>query len=177
MDMKKLRKRVLFDAQTIAERVRGLGEEISLKHPDGNILFIGILKGAFVFLADLVRAVDVSCEIDFAKISSYGSGTVSSGKLDLIMDVSVPVKDRNVILVDDIVDTGLTLRAYGRHISEQSPRSLEIAGLISKTARREKEVHLDYCGFEVEDGFIVGYGLDCDEQYRYLDGLYVLEEE
>ena len=174
--MQQPRKQVLFDAHTIQMRVKELGGEISLKYPEGNILFIGILKGAFMFLADLVRAVDVSCEIDFAKISSYGTGTVSSGKLELIVDVTIPVADRHVILVDDIIDTGLTLKEYSRHLAKQSPRTLEIAGLLSKTARREKDVHIDYCGFEIEDGFIVGYGLDCNEQYRHEAALYILGE-
>lgn len=175
--MREFKKSVLFDAPSIAARVQELGKEISLNHPEGNLLLIGILKGSFVFLADLVRHLDVSCEIDFAKISSYGSGTVSSGKLNVIMDVGAQVKDRDVILVDDIVDSGLTLSEYREYLQKRGPRSLKTAAMIDKTGRREKHVNLDYCGFRVEEGFLVGYGLDCDECYRHLPGIYVLEEE
>lgn len=173
--MKQFQKRILFDRETIARRVQEIGREISLKYPEGNLLLIGILKGSFIFMADLCRSLDVSCKVDFVRISSYGNGTVTSGKLDIIMDVGVPVRDKNVILVDDIVDSGLTLSEYRTRLEERQPLSLETAALIDKTARRDKHVHLDYCGFRVEDGFIVGYGLDCDEQYRNLPGLYILE--
>lgn len=175
--MKELRRRILFDAGTIAARVSQLGQEISANHPEGDLLLVGILKGSFVFLADLARALDRPCHIDFAKIASYGSGTVSSGQLDIIMDVRLPVENKGVILVDDIVDSGLTLSQYSKQLQERGPRSLEIAALLDKTARREQHVHVDYCGFRIEDGFVVGYGLDCDERYRNLGGIYVLEEE
>ena len=173
--MKQFKKRILFDGETISQRVREIGREISLKYPAGDLLLIGILKGSFIFMADLCRSLDVSCKVDFVRISSYGNGTVTSGKLDIIMDVGIPVRDKNVILVDDIVDSGLTLSEYRTRLEEQQPLSLETAALIDKTARRDKHVQLDYCGFQVEDGFIVGYGLDCNEQYRNLPGLYILE--
>jgi len=173
--MKQFEKRILFDSDAIAVRVKELGAEISAKYPEGNLLFIGVLKGSFMFLADLVRHVTVPCCLDFVRISSYGNDTVSSGKLDILMDIRLPVKDRNVILVDDIVDTGLTLSEYRKRLEKESPRSLEIAALIDKIARRERHVELDYCGFRVEEGFLVGHGLDCDERFRHLDGIYVLE--
>lgn len=172
-----MRPRVLFDEEAIAARVREIGREISEKYPDGSVLFIGVLKGSFMFLADLVRAVDRPCHIDFVRISTYGSETTSSGQLDILMDVRIPVKDRHVILVDDIVDTGLTLSEYRRCLDEREPRSVEIAALIDKTGRREKHVSLDYCGFRIEGGFVVGYGLDCDERYRHLRSVCVLEDE
>jgi len=175
--MREFKKSVLFDAASIAAKVDELAKQIAMDYPEGNLLLIGILKGSFVFMADLVRKLDVSCEIDFAKISSYGSGTVSSGKLNVILDVGAEVKDRDVILVDDIVDSGLTLSEYREYLAKKGPRSLKTAAMINKTGRREKHVNLDYCGFEVERGFLVGYGLDCDESYRYLPGIYVLEEE
>lgn len=173
--MRQFKKRILIDEQTIAARVKELGREISAQYPDGNILFVGILKGSFVFMADLVRRVDVACQIDFARISSYGRGTESSGKLDVIMDVGLPVEGRDVILVDDIVDSGLTLNQYRQRLEQLGPRSLRVAAMIDKTSRREKHVDVDYCGFHVEDGFLVGYGLDCDECYRHLGAIYVLE--
>jgi len=175
--MKEFRKRVLFDADTIAARVKEIAREISTHHPEGDLLLVGILKGSFMFLADLVRALDRPCQVDFAKIASYGSGTVSSGSLEIRLDIGLPVKDRSVILVDDIVDSGLTLSEYGKVLEAKGPRSLKIAALIDKTGRRERHVQLDYCGFRNEEGFVVGYGLDCDEQFRNLTGVYVLEEE
>ena len=173
--MKQYEKKMLFDADTIATRVKQLGEEISAKYPEGDLVLIGILKGSFMFLADLVRHLTVPCQLDFARISSYGADTISSGKLDIIMDIHIPVQDRHVILVDDIVDTGLTLNEYRKRLEARAPRSLEVAALIDKTIRRERHVALDYCGFQVEDGFLVGYGLDCDECYRHLGGIYILD--
>jgi hypoxanthine phosphoribosyltransferase len=175
--MERFNRRILFSAGEIAARVKEMAREISERHPEGELLFIGILKGSFVFLADLVRLLDRPCQVDFARIASYGAGTVSSGRLDIIMDVGIPVKDRDVILVDDIVDSGLTLSEYRRRLESRAPRSIEIAALIDKTGRREKHVHLDYCGFRIESGFVVGYGLDCDECFRYLPAVYVLEEK
>lgn len=175
--MAEMKKRILIDEEAIAARVKELGREISAHYPEGDLLVIGILKGSFVFLADLVRSMSVSCQIDFAKISSYGSGTVSKGALEIILEPQVSVKDRDVILVDDIVDSGLTLSEYRKHLESKGPRSLKTAAMIDKTGRREKHVKLDYCGFRVEHGFLVGYGLDCNECYRYLGGIYEIEEE
>jgi len=173
--MKDARKRVLFHSDDIASRVCELGKQISTDFPEGNILMIGILKGSFVFLADLVRCLDQPCQIDFARISSYGNGTVSSGQLKITMDVGISVEGRDVILVDDIVDTGLTLHQYREELARRNPRSLKVAAMIDKTVRREKQLELDYCGFRVDDGFLVGYGLDCDECFRNLGSIYVLE--
>jgi hypoxanthine phosphoribosyltransferase len=167
--------KVLFDEQAIALRVKELGAEISAKHPKGNILLIGILKGCFMFVADLVRAMTVSAQIDFVRVSSYRSGTTSCGVLDIIMDIGTSVEDRDVLLVDDIVDSGLTLSEYCKRIQKLGPKSLETVALINKTVRREKHVNLDYSGFDIEDGFVVGYGLDCDEKHRNLGALYVLD--
>ncbi len=169
------KKRILFHTDDIASRVCELGKQISEDFPEGNILMVGILKGSFVFLADLVRSLDHPCQIDFARISSYGSGTVSSGQLKITMDIGIPVEGRDVILVDDIVDTGLTLHQYREELAHRGPRSLKVAAMIDKTARRERHVDLDYCGFRIEDGFLVGYGLDCDECFRNLGSIYVLE--
>jgi hypoxanthine phosphoribosyltransferase len=161
--MKVAKKKILFHSEDIASRVCELGKQISADFPEGNILLIGILKGSFVFLAD------------FARISSYGSGTVSSGQLKITMDIGIPVEGRDVILVDDIVDTGLTLHQYKEELANRGPRSLKVAAMIDKTARREKHVELDYCGFRIDDGFLVGYGLDCDECFRNFGSIYVLE--
>ena len=168
-------KRVVLDADTIARRVKEMGAEISARHPEGNLILIGILKGSFIFMADLVRSITVPVQVDFARIASYGNGTVSSGDLKIIMDVDIPLDGKHVILVDDIIDTGLTLSEYRTALLKRGPRSLEVAAFIDKTGRREKHVTLDYCGFQVEGGFLVGYGLDCAEQDRQHDCLYALE--
>jgi len=174
--MNKFSKRLLFDSDTIAERVKQLGQRISKDHPDGDLVLVGILKGSFIFLADLARAIGRSCQIDFARLSSYGSGTDTSGKITVVMDVGVPVRDKHVILVDDIVDTGLTLHVYRERVEQMKPRTLRLAGLINKTSRREKRVDLDYFAFEIESGFVVGYGLDWDERFRNLSSIYVIEQ-
>lgn len=175
--MKNMTKRELFNAGKIAARVAELGEQISIDYEGKPILLVGILKGVFVFMADLARNIVCPCLVDFARISSYGNKTTSSGDLEIIMDVSLPIEGRDVILVDDIVDTGLTLHNYRKYLESRDPNSLKTAALIDKTARREKYVELDYCGFKVKDGFIVGYGLDCGEEFRNLQGLYILENE
>jgi hypoxanthine phosphoribosyltransferase len=168
--------RILFDSDTIAARIREIGREISDKHRGEEVVIIGVLKGCFMFMADLVRAIELPTKIDFVRISSYHNSTCSSGVLEIKMDVSLPLKGKAIILVDDIVDTGLTLSEYKKRLEAEQPKSLETAALIDKKARREKHVDLDYCGFQIEDGFVVGFGLDCDEQHRGLGSLYVLEE-
>lgn len=173
--MGQVTKRILFDSDAITKRVRELGVQISRDYPGGNLLLVGILKGSFVFLADLVRSLPYPCQIDFARISSYGSARESSGNLNIIMDVGIPVAGRDVILVDDIVDSGLTLSDFRRRIEVRNPRSLKIAAMVNKTGRREKQVNVDYCGFQIEEGFLVGYGLDWDEQFRNYPEIYVLQ--
>ncbi len=173
--MEEVKKNLLFDSNAIASRVTEIGKQITADFPAGDVLFIGILKGAFVFLADLARAISFPCQVDFARISSYGSGTVTSGTLSLKMDIGIDVEGRDVILVDDIVDSGLTLAEYRNRIAARNPRSLKLAAMIDKTGRREKAVQLDYFGFRIEDGFVVGYGLDWNEKFRNLKSIYNLE--
>lgn len=168
-------KTLLFGPEAVSARVGEMAQAIRDNHPREDILFVGILKGSFIFLADLIREIGHPCQVDFARIASYGSGTVSSGRLNISLDISMPVAGRTVILVDDIVDSGLTLHEYKRVLQTKQPRSLEIAALIDKTGRRNQQVELDYYGFRIEEGFLVGYGLDCDEQYRSLPGIYELK--
>ncbi len=169
------KKKELFSQEEIARRVKEIGAQISRDYEGRSVLLVGILKGAFVFMADLARNIECPCQLDFARISSYGDQTVSTGSLQIIMDVSMPIQGRDVILVDDIVDSGLTLHHYAQHLRTMNPRSLKTAALIDKAVRREKLVELDYCGFKVDDGFIVGYGLDCAEDYRNLECLYLID--
>lgn len=166
--MEKVELTPIFDESAIKVRIAELAQHIASDYPDGGIVFIGILKGAFVFLADLVRALEKPCHVEFVRISSYGSSKTSSGELKILLDIACSIEGKDVILVDDIVDTGLTLSQYRERLLQQKPRSLKIAALINKTGRREKSVDLDYCGFDLDKGFLVGYGLDCDEHYRNL---------
>jgi hypoxanthine phosphoribosyltransferase len=175
--MDDMKKKVLIDEEAIAARVKELARDISAQYSEGNLLIIGILKGSFVFIADLVRSLSIPCEVDFAKISSYGAGTVSSGTLQILLEPQATIQGRDVLLVDDIVDSGLTLSEYRKHLETKGPRTLRTAAMIDKTGRREKYVELDYCGFSIESGFLVGYGLDCNECFRNLGSIYVIEEE
>jgi hypoxanthine phosphoribosyltransferase len=168
--------RLLFDSESISRRVNEIGQEISRGCSGEELLLVGILKGGFMFLADLARAIERPCRIDFARIASYGDGTTSSGSLNIIMDVGLPIEGKDVVLVDDIVDTGLTLGRYMKALEARNPRSLKLAAFIDKTARREHHVNLDYYGFRIDDGFLVGYGLDCGEKWRNLRGIYVIDE-
>lgn len=152
----------------IQERVRSLAQQISVDYSGKKLVAIGVLKGAFIFLADLVRHISVSTQIDFVRVASYGAGTVSSGKVRIIKDIELDIKGKDVLVVEDIVDSGLTLAFLVEHLKTFDPLSVRICALINKTERREKKVLIDYTGFTIESGFLVGYGLDCDEEYRTL---------
>jgi len=170
-------KRCLISREAIARRVTELAGEINRDYRDQDPVLIGVLKGAFIFLADLVRALDFPVEIDFVRLRSYGAGTLPSGEVHITKDVELPLQDRHVLIVEDIVDLGYTLEFLRRHLSAHHPRSLKICCLIDKRERRRVEVPLDYVGFTVDQGFLVGYGLDCGEKSRTLPEVYVLEKE
>ena len=157
----------LISAEDIHARVQALGEEIRRDHPDG-VHLVCVLKGAFVFLSDLARAIGGSVTLDFIAVSSYGSSTQSSGQVQLLKDLDSPLEGRDVIIVEDIVDTGLTLTYLQEILRARSPRSLRTACLLSKPSRRKVDVPVEYIGFTIEDKFVVGYGLDYDERYRHL---------
>jgi hypoxanthine phosphoribosyltransferase len=166
-------KRVI-SVKAISKRVTELGRQITDDYRGKDPILVGILKGAFVFLSDLMRNIDLSVQIDFIRISTYKSG-MKPGEIDLIMDISMPIRDRHVILVEDIVDTGVTLKFISDKILERTPASYRICALIDLKQRREVNVKLDYVGFELENGFIVGYGLDMAEEGRNLPNLYNVE--
>ena len=168
--------RVIITQEDIAKRVDELASEIRRDYRGKNPLLIGILKGSFVFLADLVRAVNIPAEIDFVRLASYGSGTESSGKIKLVKDIETPIKDRHVLVVEDIVDRGLTVRFLLDYLKFREPASLRLCTLFDKPSRRKVEVPIDYIGFTVPDAFVVGYGLDLDEKFRYLPDLCTLED-
>ena len=170
-------KEVLFDKQQIADRVTAVGRQISKDYAGKDLLVIGVLKGAWVYLADLVRNIDNNVEVDFMSVSSYNGGTVSSGSLTVVKDLSVDCKGRHVLIVEDIVDTGITLSRLKDMLLSRGAASVEISTLLSKPARRKIDVDVKYIGFEIPDKFVVGYGLDFDERYRGLDDVCVLDEK
>ena len=169
---------VLLDAETIQTRVRELAVEIESDYPDGeDIHLVGVLKGAFVFMADLVRAMTPRVSLDFIAVSSYVKSTKSSGEVRLLKDLDFGLEGRHVIIVEDIVDTGLTLIYLQDILRARAPKTLRTACLLSKPSRRQVEVAVEYIGFTIEDRFVVGYGLDYAERYRNLSHIAVLDEE
>lgn len=172
-------KRCLISRQDIGRRVKELAGEISRDYGagGGDLVLIGVLKGAFIFLADLVRELTFPVEIDFVRLASYGGGTSPTGEVHITKDVELSLKGRDVLIVEDIMDIGFTLNFLRHHLATHSPRSLKICVLVDKRERREIEVPLDYVGFVVEKGFLVGYGLDCGEKQRTLPEIFVLEKD
>jgi hypoxanthine phosphoribosyltransferase len=166
---------VLIDPQQLAARVAAMAGEIRAALPDDDIHFVCVLKGAFVFLADLVRALDDRVTMDFIAVSSYGAGQQSSGEVRLVKDVDTSLEGRHVIIVEDIVDSGLTLHYLQDILRLRGPLSLRTACLLNKPSRRKVDVQVDFVGFTIEDHFVVGYGLDVGEKYRNLPYIGVFE--
>jgi hypoxanthine phosphoribosyltransferase len=166
--------RLLIPAPEIEQKVRELGERITEDYRDKNPVLIGILKGGFIFLADLVRHIDFNVEIDFVRASSYKEG-MEPGEVELVTDAVTQLKGRHVVLVEDMLDTGITLGFLKSVILSRQPASLRICALIDKRERRQVDINADYVGFDVGEGFIVGYGTDYGEMGRNLPGVYVLE--
>jgi hypoxanthine phosphoribosyltransferase len=164
----------LLSSDQIQARVRTMAEEIRRDHP-GGLHLLCVLKGAFIFMADLLRGLPVTTSIDFMALSSYGSSTSSSGEVRLLKDLDFGLEGRDVVIVEDIVDTGLTLSYLQGILRARGPRTLRTACLLSKPSRRKVDVKVDYVGFTIEDRFVVGYGLDYDEKYRSLPFIGVLD--
>ncbi len=167
--------RLLFSAQQIQKRIHEMGAQIDKDYPDGALHLVCILKGACFFLADLARAIERDVVIDFMGISSYGRGTTTSGAVKLTKDLDLAVENVHVLLVEDIVDTGLTLNYLMNTLQQRKPRSIRVAALLDKPERRQRPVKVSYVGFEIPDEFVVGYGLDFAERYRNLQDVCVLE--
>jgi hypoxanthine phosphoribosyltransferase len=157
----------LLSTEQIQRRVREMASEIVADHPDG-VHFVCVLKGAFMFLSDLARAMEGEVTLDFMALSSYGNSTKSSGQVQVLKDLGAPIEGRDVVIVEDIVDTGLTLTYLQDILQARSPRTLRTACLLSKPSRRLVDVRVEYVGFTIEDKFVVGYGLDYAERYRHL---------
>jgi hypoxanthine phosphoribosyltransferase len=159
---------ILIDEETLAARVTELGAEVSADYQGRDLLLIGVLKGAVFFMADLMRHLTVPCEVDFMAISSYGDSTDSSGIVRILKDLDINIEGRHVLVVEDIIDSGLTLSYLMRNLESREPASLEVCALLTKPARREIDVPVRYVGFEIPNKFVVGYGLDFAERYRNL---------
>ena len=166
---------VLIPAEKIQSRIRELGAEIARDYAGRNPLLIGVLKGAFIFLSDLMRAADLPLNVEFIAISSYGAEMRTSGEVRILKDLDVAIEGRHILVVEDIVDTGLTLSYLLANLKSRGAESVKLAALLDKYERREKEVPIDYLGFKIPDKFVVGYGLDFAERYRNLPFIAVLK--
>jgi len=166
---------VLVPADALQRRVRELGEAISRDYAGRPLLLVGVLKGAVFFLSDLMRFIDIPVELDFMAVASYGSATDSSGVVRILKDLDVAIEGRDILIVEDIVDSGLTLQYLLRNLGSRNPASLEVCALLTKPDRRKVDLPTRYVGFEIPDRFVIGYGLDYDERHRNLPFVAVLE--
>jgi hypoxanthine phosphoribosyltransferase len=165
---------ILFTRAQIQGRVAEMGRQISADLHGESVVLVGVLKGAAIFLADLARSIEVDCTFDFVAASSYKSGTRSSGAVQLIKDLDEPIEGKNIVVVEDILDTGVTLRFLQSHFERHNPRSLRIAALLDKPSRRLQPIHVHYVGFSIPNEFVVGYGMDYAERYRNLPDICTL---
>jgi hypoxanthine phosphoribosyltransferase len=167
---------ILVPAEDLARRVREIAGEISSDYRGKDLVLIGVLKGAVFFLSDLMRAIDIPCEVDFMAVASYGSATKSSGVVRILKDLDAVIEDRDVLIVEDIVDSGLTLQYLLRNLAGRQPRSLDVCALLVKPERQKVELQTKYVGFEIPNRFAIGYGLDYGERYRNLPYVAALKE-
>ncbi len=167
----------LVSGDDLERRVAELGAEISSDYEGRDLVMIGVLKGAVLFIADLMRHLTVPCEVDFMAVSSYGSATDSSGVVRILKDLEAPIEGRDVLIVEDIVDSGLTLQYLVRNLRAREPASLEVCALLTKPARRRVDLPIRYVGFEIADRYVIGYGLDYAQRYRNLSYVAVLNEQ
>ena len=168
---------ILYTEEQLQARVKELGEAITRDYQGKEPIFVGVLKGSFVFMADLVRYVDLPCSLDFMAVSSYGNATKTTGAVKINKDLSQDIEDKDVIVVEDILDSGVTLNYLSKYLLNRNPASLRIATLLDKPSRRQAEVYASYAGFEIPDAFVVGYGLDYAEKYRNLPYIGILKPE
>ena len=165
MEYKILKK---ISEEDIRKKVEEIAYNISKEYKDKEPVLMGVLNGSFIFIADLIRKISTPSEVDFIRVASYGQNSISSGNIQLTKDIELSLMGKPVIIVEDIIDTGLTLSYLIKHIKKKSPESIRVCTLINKFGRRQKEIGIDYRGFDIEDGFLVGYGLDYSEKYRHL---------
>jgi hypoxanthine phosphoribosyltransferase len=169
--------KVLIDEQKIKGRVEELGTQIAADYSDKDLVVIGILKGAVLFMADLIKKIDIPLSIDFMAVSSYGKSTRSSGVVRILKDLDEEIEGKDVLIVEDIVDTGLTLKFLAENILSRNPKSLKVCCLLDKPSRRKVSVSVDYVGFEIPDEFVVGYGLDYAQKHRNIPYIGVIEKD
>ena len=168
---------ILVQPDELRQRVRDLGAEVTGAYADRDLLLVGVLKGAVFFLADLMRHIDIPCEVDFMAVSSYGSATDSSGVVRILKDLDTAIQGRHVLIVEDIVDSGLTLQYLLRSLGARGPASLEVCALLTKPERRKVELPIRFVGFEIPDRFAIGYGLDHGQRYRNLPYVAALTDQ
>lgn len=168
---------VLVSEEQISARIKELGKQITQDYKGKDLLVIGVLKGAWVYLADLMREVDVNVQVDFMTVSSYGTGTTTSGSITILKDLMVDCTGRDILIVEDIVDSGITLSRLKEVLQARNAKSVEVSTLLSKPSRRQEEVDVKYVGFEIPDKFVIGYGLDFVDRYRTLRDVCVLKPE
>jgi hypoxanthine phosphoribosyltransferase len=166
---------ILLTEEEIAERVRQLGAQLAADYAGRDPVLVSVLKGSIIFLADLIRAMEMSVSLDLMEVSSYGASTETSGQVRILKDLSKPIEGRDVIVVEDIIDTGLTLNYLLKYLHDKAPATIRICCLLDKPARRLAEIPIDYRGFTIPDRFVIGYGLDYDERYRNLPYIGVLK--
>ncbi|MFA4916394.1 MAG: hypoxanthine phosphoribosyltransferase [Syntrophales bacterium] len=174
--METVKRKILFTKEIIEKRVQELAETISCDYEGRELIVIGILKGAFVFTADLVRYIRTPCLVDFVKLASYGTETVSSGEVVMSKDVELSIEGKDILIAEDIIDTGLTMSFLVNIFRERKPRSLKVCALLDKRQRRETQFEADYVGFTIEDDFVVGYGIDFNEKFRDLTEICIIEK-
>ncbi|MBW2623585.1 MAG: hypoxanthine phosphoribosyltransferase [Deltaproteobacteria bacterium] len=169
-------KELVFSRDQINDKVKELAREISEAYSGKDLVLVGVLNGVFMFMADLVRELTIPVQLDFIRLASYGSGSSSSGKITMSKDVELDLKGRDVLIVEDIADSGLTLDFLKKHLASLGPASIKICALIDKKERRTIPININFSGFEIDQGFLVGYGLDYNEKYRYLPNIYHLTQ-
>jgi hypoxanthine phosphoribosyltransferase len=177
MDLDKITKEIMIDEETIMTKVKELGKQITLDYQDKDVLLVCVLNGASMFMSDLMKEIKLPLEIDFMAVSSYGLSTKSSGVVKIIKDLDKTIEDKHLIIVEDIIDSGLTLSYLLENLKSRGPKSVEICTLLSKPSGRKTHVDTKYIGFEIKDEFVVGYGLDYAEKYRNIPYIFILKEE
>lgn len=169
-------KEILLSEEVLKEKIKEMGERISKDYEGRDLILLGILKGSVVFMSDLIKDITIPCKIDFMAVSSYGDSTKSSGIVKIIKDLDFEIKDKDILIVEDIIDSGVTLKYLMKYLGSRNPRSLEVACLLNKPDRRKEDIDVKYLGFDVPDYFLVGYGLDYAEIYRNLPYIGILKE-
>lgn len=173
--MQKDVKEVLFSEKEIAEKVKEIGRQISIDYKDKNLMLVSVLKGSVIFMADLMRAIDIPLTIDFMAVSSYGSGVKTTGAVKILKDIDKDLSGFDLLIVEDILDSGITLSYLTKYLSNKGAKSIKVATLLNKEDRRQADIKADYSCFDVPDEFVIGYGLDYDQKYRNLPYVGILD--